>query len=202
MLVRAAVFWAALFFSGLATAMATPEGFTTHTIKEGDTLASLVPAQYRDITMRANRIDEVSFNELKAGSEVLLPVNAKALEYVPLEKEHENKRGRVIVIDKKAQAFGAYQGGELIYWGPVSTAKPGKTTPNGKFQIGSRERMHYSSIYNGAPMPYAQQVDGDIFLHQYSLPGYAASHGCIRLLMADAKWLFAWTQTGDTVIVR
>jgi lipoprotein-anchoring transpeptidase ErfK/SrfK len=199
---RAAALVAALLFSGFAVAMTVPEGFRAHTIQKGDTLGKLVSAEYHDITLKANRMDEHNFDRLKPGKQVLVPVSSVALGYVPIETQIATSKTRVIIIDKASQAFGAYENGALVLWGPVSTAKRGKSTPNGTFRIGSRERMHYSSRYNNAPMPYAQQVNGHIFMHQFSLPGFPASHGCIRLLMADAQWLFGWTKIGDMVIVR
>ncbi len=199
---RAAVLVAAFLFSGFAVAMTVPEGFEMRVIKKGDSLGKLVSAEYRDITLKANRMDERNFNGLKPGRQVLIPVSSVALDYVPIETHITTPKARAIIVDKRVQAFGVYENGSLVRWGPVSTAKPGKSTPSGTFRIGSRERMHYSRRYNNAPMPYAQQVNGHIFMHQFSLPGYAASHGCIRLSMVDAQWLFGWTKAGDTVIVR
>lgn len=198
---RTAVFMTALFFSGFAVAMTVPEGFRAHTIQKGDSLRKLVSAEYHDIALKANRMDQRNFDGLKPGRQVLIPVSSAALSYVPVET-HIARTGRVIVVDKVAQAFGAYENGALVRWGPVSTARSGHSTPTGTFKIGSHERMHYSRKYDNAPMPFAQQVYKGIFLHQFSLPGYAASHGCIRLSMTDAQWLFGWTHLGDTVIVR
>ena len=83
-----------------------------------------------------------------------------------------------------------YHDGELVETTPVSTGKPGHETPTGVFHIIYRDRTHYSRKYH-APMPYAQFItDYGIALHAGHVPGYAASHGCIRLPADVAKRLW------------
>ena len=70
------------------------------------------------------------------------------------------------------------------------------------FPILQKREEHYSNLYDGAPMPYMQRLTWDgIALHAGRIPGYPASHGCIRLPKDFAKRLFAATERGVTVVV-
>lgn len=108
-----------------------------------------------------------------------------------------------IEVDKAAQELTAFQGNVMVLKTNVSTGRPGHNTPAGEFTTGSKERMHYSHKYNDAEMPYAVQVNGDVFFHGYgSVPHYPASHGCIRIPLGrkgPAKYLFGWVNRGVDV---
>lgn len=108
-----------------------------------------------------------------------------------------------IEVDKSAQELTAFQGNVIVLKTNVSTGKPGHNTPNGEFKTGPKERMHYSRKYDNAEMPYAVQVNGDIFFHGHrSVPSYPASHGCIRMPLGRngaAKYLFGWVERGIDV---
>lgn len=103
-----------------------------------------------------------------------------------------------IEVDKAAQELTAFQGDVVVLKTNVSTGAPGHNTPVGEFKTGYKERMHYSRKYNNAEMPYAVQVNGDVFFHGYpSVPPYPASHGCIRIPLgrnSPAKYLFGWVE--------
>jgi hypothetical protein len=84
----------------------------------------------------------------------------------------------------------------------VSTGRPGHATPYGVFTILQKAEVHHSSKYNNAPMPFMERLTGNgIALHGGSLPGYPASHGCIRLPHEFAKLLFGETALGMTVVI-
>ncbi|RYG47298.1 hypothetical protein EON79_07715 [bacterium] len=107
-----------------------------------------------------------------------------------------------VVIDKSRQELRAMQGSLLVMKTNVSTGRRGKATPNGSFQAGPyKARMHRSSLYDDAPMPYSVQIVGDIFVHGYSsVPGYPASHGCIRMpIDGTARFFFEWVDVGTPV---
>jgi hypothetical protein len=85
---------------------------------------------------------------------------------------------------------------------PISTGRPGHGTPTGIFSVLQKARWHTSNIYSGAPMPYMQRLTwSGIALHAGHLPGYPASHGCIRLPESYAANLFATTRIGARVVV-
>ena len=78
----------------------------------------------------------------------------------------------------------------------------GHSTPTGVFSILEKRRFHNSNIYSGAPMPFMQRLTwSGIALHAGRLPGYPASHGCIRVSERDAASLFQRTRAGAHVIV-
>ncbi|HVK51419.1 MAG TPA: L,D-transpeptidase [Pseudoxanthomonas sp.] len=108
----------------------------------------------------------------------------------------------VLVVSLDEQRAYAYRNGMAIGVSTISSGKPGKDTPTGVFTILQKNKDHRSNLYNNAPMPYMQRLTWDgIALHGGSLPGYPASHGCVRLPQAFAEKLFAITRHGDTVVV-
>jgi hypothetical protein len=90
----------------------------------------------------------------------------------------------------------------LIARSSVSTGVPDHPTPLGVFSVISKQRWHRSNIYSAAPMPYMQRITwSGIALHAGVLPGYPASHGCIRLTDSFATQLFHVTKRGTRVII-
>lgn len=108
----------------------------------------------------------------------------------------------VIIVSIPEQRLHVYRHGVEIGVSPCSTGKPGHRTPTGVFTILEKQRKHVSSIYKGAQMPNMQRLTwGGIALHAGNLPGYPASHGCIRLPMQFSSKLFEVTHVGTVVIV-
>lgn len=108
----------------------------------------------------------------------------------------------VIMINRTTQRAILYRNGIPIGISTVSTGKPGHETPTGIFQILQKQVVHFSNLYNNAPMPFMQRLTwGGVALHAGQLPGYPASHGCIRLPVAFARLIFAETSIGMTVVV-
>ena len=90
----------------------------------------------------------------------------------------------------------------LLAAAPVSTGRKGHPTPVGTFRILQKQVHHRSNIYSNAPMPYMQRLTTyGIALHAGQLPGYPASHGCIRLPWAFAKKLYGMTDMTTRVTV-
>lgn len=108
----------------------------------------------------------------------------------------------LLVINRETQRLVVYRNGLPIGISTVSTGKPGHRTPTGVFTILQKQVEHYSSLYDSAPMPFMQRLTWDgVALHAGTLPGYPASHGCIRLPKAFAEHLYGETKTGMTVVV-
>ncbi|HXG88743.1 MAG TPA: L,D-transpeptidase family protein [Vicinamibacterales bacterium] len=158
---------------------------------------------------KLNRIDGPRLKRLNA---VVMPAawSDDELVFSPFPQEYRwaASTAQTIVVDQAAQAFGAYEFGQLVRWGPVSTGEGGKT-PAGLFEMSWRSRGHTSSV---DPSWYLEWYFNfiptrGIAFHQYSLPGRAGSHGCVRLLQRDAEWLYNWGHDGTdaeatTVIVQ
>jgi hypothetical protein len=78
----------------------------------------------------------------------------------------------------------------------------GHPTPMGVFSVIAKEKLHHSNIYSGAPMPFMQRITwSGIAIHAGVLPGYPASHGCIRMPMAFAVKMYGWTKMGARVVI-
>ena len=107
-----------------------------------------------------------------------------------------------IIISIADQRISLYDNGALIARSSVSTGVQGYPTPLGIFSVISKERRHRSNIYSAAPMPYMQRITwSGIALHAGVLPGYPASHGCIRLSNDFAIQLWHLTERGTRVII-
>lgn len=108
----------------------------------------------------------------------------------------------VIVVSLEEQSVHVYRNGIAIGSSPISSGRSGHPTPTGVFTILQKEREHRSNLYDDAPMPYMERLTWDgVALHAGTLPGYPASHGCVRLPHGFAERLFDVTTRGDTVVV-
>lgn len=107
-----------------------------------------------------------------------------------------------IVVSIPEQRMYVYRNGVRIGVSAVSTGKPGYETPSGIYAILEKRRDHTSNLYPNGAMPYMQRLTWDgIALHAGGLPGYPASHGCVRLPAAFARKLYDATMTGTIVVV-
>lgn len=176
--------------------------YTCETVKRGSTWEKLFPdPDQRDLVMRINRRN----TGLYAGLVIAVPNSQdyNILNHSPLPTQIDAPGKRTIIVSIHKLAFGAYDAnGELKYWGPISAARGycpdiGRrcTTSVGKFAIYHKEGQGCASTrypvgHGGAPMPYCMFFNGNYALHgSYEVPGYNASHGCVRLFVKDAKWL-------------
>lgn len=118
-------------------------------------------------------------------------------------KEGAKPQGPIVVaISLERQTLKLYDANGLFAETPVSTGMRGHATPMGVFSIIQKNKYHRSNIYSGAPMPYMQRITwSGIALHAGVLPGYPASHGCIRMPMNFAMRLWGWTRMGARVII-
>jgi hypothetical protein len=107
-----------------------------------------------------------------------------------------------IVVSIGSQHVSLYADGSFVARGPVSTGMHGHPTPVGIFTVIQKDRYHRSNIYSLAPMPYMQRITwSGVALHEGVLPGYPASHGCIRTSHDFALRLWGITKLGVRVIV-
>jgi hypothetical protein len=108
----------------------------------------------------------------------------------------------VFIVSLPEQRVYVYRNGIQIGVSTCSTGKPGHSTPTGVFVILQKDKNHHSSTYNNAPMPNMQRLTwSGIALHAGDLPGYPASHGCVRLPMEFSKLIFDITHLGIPVII-
>lgn len=113
--------------------------------------------------------------------------------------DHESQKLEVVIGEQRVTLF---RGEEVVLTSKVSTGRKGYPTPTGEFLITSKHRDWTSTIYK-SPMPYLLRLNASpIGLHQGVVPGYPASHGCIRLPAGKAAAFFKTAQIGDRVLIR
>jgi hypothetical protein len=108
----------------------------------------------------------------------------------------------VIIVSLPEQEMYVYRNGVRIGSSTISTGTKGHPTPTGMFTILQKKVRHESNIYKGAKMPHMQRLTWTgIAMHAGHLPGYPASHGCVRLPVDFAEKLYSVTQNGISVII-
>jgi lipoprotein-anchoring transpeptidase ErfK/SrfK len=112
-------------------------------------------------------------------------------QYLPEAAKHE----KFILINRRLQYLGLYERGNLKHVFPISSGIS-KRTPKRDFVVDHMDEEHYSAKYD-SPMDHALSIGGGYYIHEGIVPGYAASHGCIRLFPLDARFLFYhWAKPG------
>jgi lipoprotein-anchoring transpeptidase ErfK/SrfK len=145
--------------------------------------------------LKINRIDP---NNVRKGTELIIPTEqSNLLAFSPFPRRIDGLKEipKLILVSRRVQAFGAYESGELVWWGPTSTGKKATATPAGLFHTNWRAKVTRSTVNRSWVLPWTFNLDNfdGIAFHQYALPGYPASHGCVRLLESDAKWIYDWS---------
>jgi len=126
--------------------------------------------------------------------------NASKSKQIIADREPESPL--VLAVSLRRQRISVYDSKGLVMEGPISSGRVGHATPTGIFSILQKNRKHYSNLYYNAPMPNMQRITwSGVALHAGQLPGYPASHGCIRLPYNFSKRLFELTDMGTRVIV-
>jgi lipoprotein-anchoring transpeptidase ErfK/SrfK len=122
-------------------------------------------------------------------------------QYIWEKRAYDAKDLRIIAILSEQRIY-VFDGDTLVALSTISSGKKGHKTPTGVFPILQKNVDHKSNIYSNAPMPYMQRLTWDgIALHAGHIPGYPASHGCIRLPLAFAKALYSVTKMNQKVVV-
>jgi len=139
--------------------------------------------------------------DLRSGSVVQTVAKLRPGEYV-WAPEVAPSGPMLLVVNLATQRAVLFRNGVPIGAATISTGRPGYRTPTGAFTILQKHVEHYSSKYDNAPMPYMQRLTWyGVALHAGNLPGYPASHGCIRLPAGFAKLLYGVTRLGMTVVI-
>ena len=111
-----------------------------------------------------------------------------------------------VVVNKSHLMLVAWQGESVVFRSQVGIGRLGYESPNGNFKVQNyRAKMHYSSLYNNTPMPWAVQIVGNVFIHGSPQARGRSSHGCIRLATSGrnpAKWFYMWAERGTPVAIQ
>ena len=153
-----------------------------------------------DVVLRLNRVD---LGHARQGDTLVVPslFDWARLSPFPDTLPAAGLPHKLLVISARVQAFGAYEAGRLVRWGPTSTGRQEKATPPGLYHANWRQRTRASTFNDEWILNWyvnLSNFDG-ISLHQYELPGRPASHACVRLLADDAEWLYHWVDTWKLV---
>lgn len=143
--------------------------------------------------------------------------------------DHISGPPKIVIRQGEQKAF-FYKGDQLVGVSLISSGREGFNTPNGSFKIQQKNRHHVSSVYgnyvdavtgeivqkdvdrridpmprgakyDGARMPYFMRINGGVGMHEGFLPGYPASHGCIRMPGFMASAFFSNVSLGTPVVV-
>jgi len=179
-------------------------GYYCVKVKRGDTWKSLFPdREARDVVQRLNRMNV----RLQRGIRIAVPRNLRYVDVwdiAPFSSSIDSDGEKSLIIDQSTLAWGAYdESGSLQAWGPIS---PGRNycpdvgracrTITGTFRMYTKRgpgcvSSKYPVGVGGAKMPHCMFFYRGYALHgSPAVPGYPASHGCIRLFNEDAKWLY------------
>ncbi|MGQ9798548.1 MAG: L,D-transpeptidase [Ignavibacterium sp.] len=159
-------------------------------IEEYDTIGA-------KIILALNRLDE---RFIRKPDSIVVPdtiINDKLL-YSPFPKHLAllDSVKKILLVDQRIQAFAAYEFGNLVNWGPTSTGKKSTPTPNGLFYTNWKSKKTISTDDSTWILKWYFNLENfrGVSLHQFELPGYPASHACVRLLEEDAFWIYYWAE--------
>lgn len=197
------------------------DGYHCQKVKRGDTWQKLFPdSTERDVVMRINRMNIQPYPGMMIAVPNDLEDTTNYMEFSPFPEYADTHGQKTVIVDLNKSAFAAYDdSGYLMHWGPASGGRGfcpdinrGCHTPKGTYYILSKGGAYCASTiypipYGGAPMPYCMYFYRGFALHgSYEVPGYNASHGCVRIYPADAKWLNQYFtdigRGGTKIIIR
>ncbi|MEO5892141.1 MAG: L,D-transpeptidase [Ferruginibacter sp.] len=147
------------------------------------------------LLLAVNRIDSAHFMQLDSA---LIPTDLSGdLEYYlpfPFSVPAISDIKKVIFFSYPAQAFGAYENGELIYAGPTNMGRKKDPTPTGLFYTNWKAEQTTSTFNDEWDLHWNFNIENKLGVgwHQYAMPGYPSSHSCLRLQEWDARYLYGW----------
>ena len=170
------------------------EVFKVQSLKSLTELESRLGAVAFAAMLKMNRIDK---RHIHAGDSLVIPdatADLMSIAPFPIQLEVAREIPKLVLVSRRVQAFGAYESGRLVRWGPTSTGKKSTPTPAGLYHANWKAKKRRSSVNQSWILPWCFNLDdtAGISFHQFDLPGYPASHGCVRLLEEDAKWVYDW----------
>lgn len=157
-------------------------------------------------------INYVRVRDLGVGDTLIVPsrLDLDMRAYAPFPRFYDGAAGldKLFIIDKGVQAWAAYEHGRLERWGVVNTGAAGSRTPGGRYNFNWQTPERVSSESPPGEEWLMRWVfnfhhSRGFHIHQYTMPtGAPASHGCVRLIAADAKWIYDWADPWRTTAGR
>jgi hypothetical protein len=189
---------AAVIATGLA-ASTSRQGTAAYRIEaradRGGDLTSRYTGDQLALLEKLNRADRTHLARLP---HLIVPVvwSTDELAYTPLPTRYEPgvEWPTYLIVHLPGQVFGGYEFGALVRWGPISSGRRSAPTPSGLFALNWRSAGRTSTIDPDWFMRWYFNFGNreGLAFHAYAVPGYPASHACIRLLERDARWLYEW----------
>lgn len=145
-----------------------------------------------------NRLDQK--NSWRADT-LMIPdkISENFLDYAPFPTQMQILAdvNKMVLFSYPIQAYAVYENGKLIKWGPSSMGKKAAQTKRGLMFANWKKELAISTVDSEWKLPYNFNIHNTLGIgwHQYDLPGYPASHSCLRLLMDDAKWMYNFADT-------
>lgn len=165
--------------------------------KKKDSIMAAFKEQYseeeRFTILALNRLDLQ--NSWRADT-LMIPdkISADFLDYSPFPYQLDvlNDVDKFVVFSYPMQSYAAYENGKLMKWGPTSMGKKSAQTKRGLMFANWKKELAISTVNSSWKLPYNFNIHNTLGIgwHQYDLPGFPASHSCLRLLMDDAKWMY------------
>jgi hypothetical protein len=149
----------------------------------------------QEIVFAVNRTDRRHFMKMDS---VIIPVDLSGdiVYYLPfpLELPYLRDIDKIVYFSYRTQTFAAYEKGILVYTGPTNMGREKDPTPTGLFFTNWKAEKTTSTFNDEWDLRWNFNIENKagVGWHQYDLPGYPASHSCLRLLEKDAKYLYNW----------
>ncbi|WP_342777655.1 L,D-transpeptidase [Fluviicola chungangensis] len=156
---------------------------------------SAVTASGQEIVWAVNRTDERNFKKMDT---IIVPIDfsGEIASYLPFPSEVSYLKAvnKIIYFSYPTQTFAAYENGRLIRTGPTNMGREKHQTPTGLFYTNWKAKKTVSTINDEWILKWNFNIlnEAGVGWHQYALPGYPASHSCLRLGEKDAKHLYYW----------
>ena len=160
------------------------------------------PFDGKDRLAMVQFLNRIYLDDLRTGDSLVVPshlgLDPRAYAPFPLRYEGARDFDKLFVIHKGVQAWAAYQHGDLERWGLVNTGAVDSQTPAGRYNFNWKEINRVSTLSPPGEIWRMRWVfnfhhERGIHIHQYRMPiGEPASHGCVRLITDDAKWIYDW----------
>lgn len=180
----------------------TPIPIAYHAVAVNKESIPAIKAEYDSSKMKiilaVNRVDAAKWQRLDT---LIVPDTflTDFMAYAPFPKQLSSIQQvhKMIFYSQSIQAFGAYENGQLVRWGPISTGKKSTPTPNYLYHTNWRSKKTISTIDDEWIMEWYFNMGNfsGVSMHQYEMPGYPASHACVRLYKEDAMWFYNWCQS-------
>ncbi len=167
---------------------------TLESTTPGKELTDMIGSANVPMVLAINRLDD---KNLRQGMTLVIPTsfeNIDQWEFMPSSIDAAKNIPKLIIISQRVQAFGVYEFGTLVRNGPVSSGKQSTPTPSRLYFTNWKGKEVVSTFSDEWILKWNFNLSNfeGVSMHQYALPGYPASHSCVRLYAHDAEWIYNW----------